>query len=74
MQQPACAYIRASLIVSSGPGSAARQATALRREGVTVDTGSLGIFTVDFNSYGWFPDILPSEEADASESDAPVAT
>ena len=30
-----------------GPGGAARQAAALRREGVTVDTGPLGELTVE---------------------------
>lgn len=46
-----------------GPGGAARQAAALRREGVTVETGHLRELTVDLDSFGWFPDILPSEEA-----------
>ncbi|KAF2837708.1 DNA binding methylated-DNA--cysteine S-methyltransferase [Patellaria atrata CBS 101060] len=44
-----------------GPGGAARQAAALRREGVHVDRGALGEFSVDFAVYGWFPDELPSE-------------
>lgn len=46
-----------------GPGGAARQAAALRMEGVTVDAGHLGEFTVDLAAYGWFPNQLPSEEA-----------
>lgn len=54
---------------SRGPGGAARQAAALRREGVTVDTGPLGELTVDLVSFGWFPSTLPSEEAEASESE-----
>ncbi len=29
----------------------------------------MGELTVDLGAYGWFPDILPSEEAEASESD-----
>lgn len=50
-----------------GPDGAQRQASFLRREGVTVGSGSLGELTVDLEAYGWFPDLLPSEEADASE-------
>ncbi len=52
-----------------GPGGAARQATALRREGVTVRTGHLGELTIDFGTFGWFPTSLPSEGADDSESE-----
>lgn len=52
-----------------GPDGAARQAAALRREGVTVGTGHLGELTVDFGTFGWFPNSLPSEVADDSESD-----
>ena len=52
-----------------GPGGATRQATALRAEGVTVNTGNLGELTVDLNEYGWFPTILPSEAAEASPSE-----
>jgi methylated-DNA-protein-cysteine methyltransferase-like protein len=36
---------------------------ALGREGVTVTIGPLGERMVDFAEYGWFPRILPSEEA-----------
>lgn len=43
------------------PGGAARQAAALRTEGVTVDTGHLGELLVDLAAYGWFPETLPSE-------------
>lgn len=50
------------------PGSTTRQAAILRREGVTVGTGHLGELTVDLGAYGWFPDVLPSEET-ASESE-----
>jgi hypothetical protein len=32
-------------------------------EGVTVDAGHLGEFTVDLAAFGWFPEQLPSEEA-----------
>ena len=44
-----------------------RHAVALRREGVTVDTGALGEMSVDLVEYGWFPDVLPSEEGDFEE-------
>ena len=53
-----------------GPGGAARQATALRQEGVNVGTGTLGELTVDLGRFGWFPSRLPSEEGTASESDS----
>ena len=53
-----------------GPGSARRQAIALRREGVTVSEGALGEFSVDFGSYGWFPNRLPSEEEEEESDDA----
>ncbi|MCJ1263004.1 hypothetical protein MMC22_002874 [Lobaria immixta] len=56
------------IISPRGPGGAARQAAALRREGVTVDPGPLGELTVDLVAFGWFPSTLPSEEAEASES------
>jgi methylated-DNA-protein-cysteine methyltransferase-like protein len=47
-----------------GPGSTTRQATALRREGVQVDRSAMGEYSVDFSTYGWFPEMLPSEEAE----------
>jgi methylated-DNA-protein-cysteine methyltransferase-like protein len=50
-----------------GPGSAERQAEALRQEGVEVGADSMGDFYVDFARYGWFPDRLPGEESDDSE-------
>jgi methylated-DNA-protein-cysteine methyltransferase related protein len=54
-----------------GPGGASRQAEALRSEGVQVDEGSMGEFTVDLSQYGWFPDLLPSEAGGAdSDEDA----
>lgn len=52
-----------------GPGGAARQAALLRREGVTVELGTLGQLTIKIEIYGWFPDLLPSEGAEASESE-----
>ncbi|KAI9372310.1 hypothetical protein BJX61DRAFT_507697, partial [Aspergillus egyptiacus] len=45
----------------SEPGSAERQAEALRDEGVEVESDSMGDFYVDFGRYGWFPAELPSE-------------
>jgi len=53
-----------------GANGAARQATALRAEGVTVERGSLGEHSVDFATYGWFPIMLPSEEAELEDSDS----
>ena len=35
-----------------------------------VQQGSLGEFFVDFAVYGWFPEMLPSDEAELSESEA----
>jgi methylated-DNA-protein-cysteine methyltransferase-like protein len=47
----------------SQPSGARNQATALQAEGVTVTTGALGELMVDFGEFGWFPRVLPSEEA-----------
>lgn len=44
-----------------GPGSAGRQADALRREGVEIREEAMGQYTIDLAKYGWFPDVLPSE-------------
>ncbi|KAF2086638.1 MGMT family protein [Saccharata proteae CBS 121410] len=52
-----------------GPGGASRQAEALRQEGVYVGRGSLGEFVVDFAAYGWFPEELPSETAEAADDE-----
>ncbi|KAK1544596.1 6-O-methylguanine DNA methyltransferase [Colletotrichum paranaense] len=46
----------------SQPSGARNQAEALQAEDVEVSRTALGEFTVDFSSYGWFPDVLPSEE------------
>ncbi|KAI8944336.1 MGMT family protein [Xylaria longipes] len=51
----------------SQPSGARNQAAALRAEGVTVSTDALGELSVDFAEYGWFPDLLPSEEADEEQ-------
>jgi len=45
------------------PSGAANQARELRNEGVTVSTGALGEFKIDFGEFGWFPRQLPSEAA-----------
>lgn len=57
------------LMWSSGPGSAERQAEALRLEDVEVRSDSMGEFHVDFSRYGWFPKHLPSEEGDGESED-----
>ncbi|KAK3703172.1 Alkyltransferase-like protein 1 [Vermiconidia calcicola] len=50
-----------------GVGGAARQEAALAQEGVEVGRGSLGERTVDFSTYGWFPERLPSDESEDEE-------
>ncbi|KAI2825019.1 hypothetical protein CBS147343_9889 [Aspergillus niger] len=49
------------------PGSAERQAEALRAEGVEVEEDSMGEWYVDFRRYGWFPDVLPSEDSEGDD-------
>ncbi|KAJ2906900.1 DNA binding methylated-DNA--cysteine S-methyltransferase [Zalerion maritima] len=54
----------------SQPSGSQIQATALRAEGISVQTGALGELTVDLAEYGWFPRVLPSavdEDDDMSE-------
>ncbi|KAI1753676.1 MGMT family protein [Xylaria castorea] len=51
----------------SQPSGARNQAAALQAEGVTVSTDALGELSVNFAEYGWFPDSLPSEEADEEQ-------
>jgi methylated-DNA-protein-cysteine methyltransferase-like protein len=46
----------------SQPGGSRSQAQALEAEGVEVETNALGEHSVDFSRYGWFPEVLPSEE------------
>ena len=53
-----------------GVNGAANHETVLAQEGVQVDRGSLGERTVDFRVYGWFPDELPSREAEAEAEEA----
>ncbi|EMF11412.1 MGMT family protein [Sphaerulina musiva SO2202] len=54
-------------ISQRGTNGAADQETALLAEGVEVGRGSLGERTVDFSSYGWFPEILPSDADDEQQ-------
>lgn len=56
-------------ITIRGVNGAANHETVLAQEGVQVDRGSLGERTVDFRVYGWFPDELPSREAEAEAED-----
>lgn len=51
----------------SQPTGSQNQAAALRAEGVTVTTGALGELMVDFGEFGWFPEVLPSEEGEEDE-------
>ncbi|KAB8216363.1 6-O-methylguanine DNA methyltransferase [Aspergillus novoparasiticus] len=51
------------------PGSAERQAEALRQEGVEVETDAMGEFYVDLARFGWFPSVLPSEEGESELED-----
>jgi methylated-DNA-protein-cysteine methyltransferase-like protein len=62
--------------MTRGEGGAARQAAALRREGVEVERNAMGELTIDLATYGWFPDFLPSEAAehDEDEEDADEGT
>ncbi|KAF2167113.1 hypothetical protein M409DRAFT_66177 [Zasmidium cellare ATCC 36951] len=51
---------------------AANQERVLSAEGVEVGRGDLGERTVDFSSYGWFPNVLPSEEEEESREEEGV--
>lgn len=57
------------LTISRGANGASQQATALEAEGVQVTRGSLGEYSVDFATYGWFPDILPSDLSDEDDEE-----
>ncbi|RAL12881.1 MGMT family protein [Aspergillus homomorphus CBS 101889] len=57
------------MISHRGPGSAERQAEALRAEGVEVEVDAMGEFYVDTGRFGWFPEVLPSEEGLDSEGE-----
>ena len=52
-----------------GTNGAAHHETALVQEGVQVERGNLGERTVDFKVYGWFPNELPSREAEEAEAE-----
>jgi methylated-DNA-protein-cysteine methyltransferase-like protein len=60
-----------NLTLCRGVNGARQQAIALEAEGVQVTRGSLGEYTIDFTTYGWFPDRLPSDlsEDDDEEED-----
>jgi len=58
---------------TSGPGGAARQAAALRSEGVHVETDSMGEMYIDLERYGWFPKRLPNEEGQSSDEETEEA-
>lgn len=58
------------MVSGRGPGSAARQADALRHEGVEVSRDAMGDYYIDMHRYGWFPSRLPSEgETEESEGE-----
>lgn len=57
------------LTTSRGVDGARQQATAIEAEGVQVTRGSLGEYLVDFATYGWFPDRLPSDLSEDDEDD-----
>ena len=59
----------ADLSIRSQPSGARNQAAALQAEGVEVTTGALGELSVDFAEFGWFPEILPSEEGEGTPND-----
>jgi len=57
------------VISPRGTNGAAHHETALVQEGVQVERGNLGERTVDFKVYGWFPNELPSREAEEAEAE-----
>ena len=82
--QPPVRSILADEVHSSdharGVNGARRQAHALQREGVRVENGPMGEYTVSLSEFGWFPTRLPSEadqvedseSSDSVEDDAPL--
>ncbi|KAI9805231.1 MAG: hypothetical protein M1826_004782 [Phylliscum demangeonii] len=46
------------------PLGAMLQAEMLAREGVEIERSHMGELTVDITRYGWFPQVLPSEDDD----------
>ncbi|KAH7100348.1 6-O-methylguanine DNA methyltransferase, partial [Auriculariales sp. MPI-PUGE-AT-0066] len=55
-------------IVISSTG-AQRQRAALEAEGVEVTVGRTGNLHVSMRDYGWFPDSLEADDADAGEEE-----
>jgi methylated-DNA-protein-cysteine methyltransferase-like protein len=55
------------LISPRGVDGATRQAIALRREGVTVERNAMGEYSIDLSNFGWFPEMLPSEEEEDNQ-------
>jgi methylated-DNA-protein-cysteine methyltransferase-like protein len=51
----------------SQPEGTQNQAEALRAEGVEVTRSAMGELMVDFDEYGWFPEMLPSEAAEEED-------
>ena len=56
--------------VVRGTNGAANHETVLAQEGVEITRGSLGERTVDFRVYGWFPNELPSRQAEMDAESA----
>ncbi|UQC74990.1 6-O-methylguanine DNA methyltransferase [Colletotrichum lupini] len=70
---PRYIHLTAHSYKPSQPSGARNQAEALQAEDVEVSRTAMGEFTVDFSSYGWFPDVLPSEEdPKGHKADGPV--
>lgn len=63
-------YAADTCTARSQPSGTQNQAAALQAEGVTVATGTLGELSVDFEEYGWFPRVLPSEEGEESPDES----
>ncbi|PLN79665.1 hypothetical protein BDW42DRAFT_186601 [Aspergillus taichungensis] len=57
------------MVSHRGPGSAQRQADALREEGVDVSEDAMGEFYIDLARFGWFPSMLPSEREEMGGMD-----
>lgn len=51
-----------------GAGGAARQAAALRAEGVEVGRDAMGQYKIDLATHGWFPNRLPSDQGEDETS------
>ena len=44
----------------------------MRRENVEVSEGAMGELSVSFAIYGWFPDVLPSEDDEDEPDEAEI--